>query len=198
MTPRPPAGRSRARNRSLRQPQSRRSRKHRLRKRPPPQSPPAKPALADPRGPAAGGGHRRRCPGLAVVLWRRDRARWAPQLASAPSLPPEDPRSPRSPRRLPFRWPRRRLCRRKATPASTQAPPGTDRLRQAATAAGSTGRPTGRTQPQRLRIKPSCCKRSRAIWRIWSATSNSSGRTSSKWPATIQKPSGSSRRARKR
>ena len=42
--------------------------------------------------------------------------------------------------------------------------------------------------PQRLPIKRSCCKRSRAISRIWSEPSNSSRRTSSKWPATIQKP----------
>ncbi len=41
---------------------------------PGPQSPPGKPALRAPRRPGAGGVHRGRCPGFAIVLWRRGQA----------------------------------------------------------------------------------------------------------------------------
>src|SRR6267154_1467488 len=87
----------------------------------------------------------------------------------------------RSPLYLPFKWPLRRRHHRKQR--SWLRP----------------HRKTPRRQlPQLFPIRHSCCKRWRAISRIWSETSNSSRRTSNKWPSTIQKPLGSSRPARKR
>jgi hypothetical protein len=110
-----------------------------------------------------------------------DVARRAPELASTPSCRRKTRRFPRSPLQLSFNWPRRRQHHRKQRPW----------LRP--------HRKTPRRQlPQRLPIRHSCCKRWRAISRIWSKTSNSSRRTSNKYPATIQKPLRSSRRARKR
>ena len=72
-------------------------------------------------------------------------------------------RFPRSPRHLPFKWPRRRQHRRKQRPWLR---PHRKMPR--------------RQQPQRFPITHSCCKRWRAISRMWSETSNSSGQTSNK------------------
>ena len=114
-------------------------------------------------------------------------ARWAPQLAPRHPLPPDNPPVSRDrpppvcPRRKSAR--RRRVCNHRRKQQFWLRP----------------HRKTPRRQrPQRFPITHSCCKRWRAISRISSEASNSSRRTSSKSPATIQRPLVSSRRARKR
>src|SRR5436190_790047 len=89
--------------------------------------------------------------------------------------------------RPPSRWPQRSRRQRKHHHHRKQQP----WLR-------TPRRTPRRRQPQRLPIRRSCCKQWRATSRAWSEASNSSRRTSSKWPATIQKPSKNSRRARRR
>ena len=101
-------------------------------------------------------------------------------------------RLPRSPRHPSFKWPRpRQHHRRQHHRQRHRKQHPWPRLRPRR-------KMPRRRLPQRPRIRPSCCKLSRAISRIWSEPSNSSRRTSSKWPATIQKPLVSSRLARKR
>ena len=110
--------------------------------------------------------------GIAVValVWQSSYGggvRPSPQLASAPSLPPENP-SPRNPLRLPFSWPRLRLCRRKWLHHQ-------HRRQRSLRRPHRRKKPDRRRPHRRHRIKRSCCRRWRATWRIWSAPSNSSG-----------------------
>ena len=96
-------------------------------------------------------------------------ARWAPQLVSTPSLPPENPPLPAqsapSPMEwpLPSKWPRRRPHHRKQRPWR---------------------RPHRRRSRRQLSQRPpiirSCWKGWREISRTWNETSNSSRRTSNK------------------
>ena len=85
--------------------------------------------------------------------------------------------------RLPFSWPRLRLCRRKWRHHQ-------HRRRRSLRRPRRRRKPDRRRPHRRHRIKRSCCRRWRATWRIWSATSNSSGRTSNRWQATTQRRSG--------
>jgi hypothetical protein len=95
---------------------------------------------------------------------------------------------PRNPPRRSFKWPRPRPRHRKQRPHHRKQRPCPRPHRQT----------PHQRHPQRCPIRLSCCKRWRAISRICSETSNSSRRTSSRWPATIQRPLRSSRRARKK
>ena len=143
-------------------------------------SPPAKPALAVPVGLMLAAG-------IVVValVWQSSYGggvRPPPQLASAPSLPPENPSA--QPLRLPFSWPRLRLCRRKWLHHQ-------HRRRRSLRRPHRRRKPDRRRPHRRHRIKRSCCRRWRVTWQIWSAPSNSSGRTSNRWQATMQRPSAS-------
>ena len=123
-------------------------------------------------GLSAGGVYHRRCPsGFAVILWRRAyadcrplgaAARFNAIVAAGKSAVP-----PRNPLHRPFRWPRR-----EAAPAAQwlqQATPSASAKQHPGSGQHAARRRAGST-PQRLPIKPSCCKRSRAISRIWSGT----------------------------
>ena len=168
---------------------------------PPTQSPPAQSsAMPSPPG-------RRRCgpPWACCCCWRRASLSlpWFCNrpMAAGPALRHSSlqchhrrrkiRRYPRSPHHPPFKWPQRRQHQLK------QRHRKQPRRRQHAWLRPHRKTPR-RKHPQRLPIKRSCCKRSRAISRIWSEPSNSSRRTSSKPPATVQKPLGSSGRPRKR
>ena len=72
-------------------------------------------------------------------------------------------RFPRSPRHPPFKWPRRRPHHRKQCPSLRPHRKAPHRQRQ-----------------RRFPITTNCCKQWRAISRMWSEASSSSGRTSSK------------------
>ena len=98
--------------------------------------------------------------------------RWAPQLASTPSLPPGISHLPSSPRNLPFKWPRRRQHRRKHHHRKQHHRNHHPWLRP------HHRKVPRRQHPRRFPTRHSCCKRSRATWRIWSEPSNSSRRTS--------------------
>ena len=134
--------------------------------------------------------------------------RWAPQLGSTRSSPPEDPTlaaqsAPSIVQVAAAETAPLPATSEAASPAEQRHRKQHPWLRPRPRRRMPRHLPSRRQQlqrqpPRRLPIKPSCCKRSRAISRRWSRTSNSSRRTSSKWPATIQKPLASSRPARKK
>ena len=113
-------------------------------------------------------------------------ARWAPQPVSTPSLPPENLPSPAEPAPSTFQVAAAESAPAQATPPQA-TPAQTTPAKQQPWLRPHRKTPR-RQHPQRFPIRHSCCKRWRAASRIWSETSNSSRRTSSKWPATIQKP----------
>ena len=125
-------------------------------------------------------------------------ARWAPQLGSTRSSPPESPTLAAQSAPSIVQVAAAETGNTTGSIATDNATPGNIPGSGADRAARCRAAGAAHQQPPRLPIKPSCCKRSRAISRRWSGTSNSSRRTSSKWPPTIQKPLASSRPARKK
>ena len=133
---------------------------------PDPQSPPRRPA---PR--ALVGLALVACVVVAALVWQSSYgggarlvvARWAPQLVSSPSLPPENAPLPAQP-----------------APSIVQAAAAEAAPPQARAWLRPRRKTPRRQLPQRLPITHSCCKRWRAISRMWSETSNSSRRTSNK------------------
>ena len=143
----------------------------------------------DPRRLVPGGVHHCRCPGSAVVLWRRGHADCRP-LGAAARFNAIIVAGKSAVRRA-----IRSIYRSSGRGGGSASASNTTASNILAQAAPQDAAPTA---PQRFPIRRSCCKRSRAISRTWSEPSNSSRRTSNKSPVTIQKPLGSSRRARKR
>ena len=97
----------------------------------------------------AGSMYRCRCTGFAVLLWWRARlvlARWAPQLASTPSLSPVDPPVTAQALHPPFRSPRRTPLRLKRRPCSDRAAAG-----RRADSQHSSSRPGGAAANDRAR-----------------------------------------------
>ncbi len=151
-------------------------------------SPLGRPSAPEPsRALRLGGVHRCRRPGFAVVLRRRGQAGCRPLGAAArfnAIIAAGRSAASRAARAI-YRSSGRGgagTATGSITAGNTTAGniPGSGRSRR--------GHRADSTPQRRPRIKHNCCKRSRAISRRWSGTSNSSRRTSSKWPATIQKP----------
>ena len=116
-------------------------------------------------------------------------ARWAPQLVSTPPSPPENLPSPAQPAPSTVQVAAAEISTSAAPPQRHRKPQPWLRPR----------RKTPRRQhPQRSRSNPVAAN-DRARSRESGAQHRTApGRTSNRWPATMQRPSGSSRRARTR
>ena len=153
------------------------------RNRQPAASTAGKAGAPDPRRPAPGGVHHCRCPGFAVILWRRGQADCRP-LGAAARFNANIAAGKSAVSRA-----ARAIYRSSGRGGGSQQRQRKQHHRKQHSWLRPHRKTPRRQHPQRLPIKRSCCKRSRAISRIWSETSNSSRRTSSKSPATIQRPS---------